>query len=133
MLATLNFQIAVPTAAHFFAVLAKTNECDATHCDTAQYLLELSLLHVRMLQHKPSHLVAAALLLSNELLKRSKVWPTSMVEQSTHTEEVLQSCVAELRRLFEADRVAVDGIKGVQAVHKKFSAVQRHGVAEMIF
>ena len=31
MLTTLNFQIAVPTASHFFALLEKVNNCDDVH------------------------------------------------------------------------------------------------------
>merc|ERR1719345_433483 len=68
MLSTLSFQIVVPTAAHFFEPLAVANGCDARHRSCAQYLIELGLLDIRMLQYKPSHIVAAAMLLSNEIL-----------------------------------------------------------------
>merc|ERR1719424_2509729 len=44
MLTTLSFQIAVPTAVHFFNILQKVNGCDDVHRDLAQYILELSLL-----------------------------------------------------------------------------------------
>ena len=48
--------------------------------------------------------VAAALLLSNELLKRSAVWPAAMVQQTRHTQMALRQCVEEMRQLVEADR-----------------------------
>jgi len=135
MLTTLSFQIVVPTAAHFFDVLEKANACDAVHCETARYLLELGLLDIRMLQYTPSQIVAAALLLSNELLKRSPKWPETMVQQSRQTEQTLRTCADELRQLLEADRTgAVQPAGGqLQAVHKKFSVAQRHGVSKMKF
>lgn len=131
MLTTLSFQIMVPTAAHFFDMLAKANACEAIHRDTAQYLLELGLLEIRMLQYTPSHVVAAALLLSNKLFKRSPLWPAAMAEEARGDEESLSSCVEVLRQLLEADRAGAGG--QLQAVHKKWSMPQRNGVAKMKF
>jgi len=130
MLSTLSFQIVVPTAAHFFDHLEQANGCDDVQRETARYLLELGLLDMRMLQYKPSHRVAAALWLSNDLFKRSPVWPAAMVEQSHHSEQELSSCVEQLRQLLEQDRAKTGG--QLQAVHKKFSVPQRHGVSTMV-
>jgi len=131
MLTTLSFLIVVPTAAHFFEPLQKANGCDVVHRELAQYLLELSLLDLSILKYTPSHTAAAALLLSNELLKRQTLWPEAMVQQSCNTEEALQSCVKVLRQLLEADRAGVGG--QLQAVHKKFSVASRQAVAKMKF
>merc|ERR1719174_952212 len=59
MLSTLNFQIVVPTAAHFFHALQKANGCNDVHRSLAQYILELSILEIRALHFPPSHLVSA--------------------------------------------------------------------------
>jgi len=99
MLATLNFKIVVPTAAHFFEHLAAANGCDAVHRACAQYLLELGLLDLRMLQHTPSHVVAAAMLLSNELFARSSAWPAAMVHEARSSEQSLRHCAEELPAL----------------------------------
>jgi cyclin B len=131
MLSTLSFQVMVPTAAHFFEGLQKVNGCCKVHREVAQYLLELGLLDIRMLQYRPSHVVSAALLLSNELMGRSSVWPASMVQHSRHVEGVLRGCVEELRQLHEADKAG--GCGQLQAVHKKFSQPQHHSVATMSF
>lgn len=131
MLSTLNFQVMVPTAAHFFEGLQKVNGCSSTHREVAQYLLELGLLDIRMLQYRPSHVVSAALLLSNELMGRSVLWPTIMVQHSHHAEVALRGCAEELRQLHEADKAGAGG--QLQAVHKKFSHPQHHSVATMSF
>lgn len=131
MLATLNFKIVVPTAAHFFEHLAAANGCDAVHRACAQYLLELGLLDLRMLQHTPSHVVAAAMLLSNELFARSSAWPAAMVHEARSSEQSLRHCAEELRQLWKADRAGAGG--QLQAVHKKFSIAQNHSVATMSF
>jgi len=131
MLSALSFLIVVPTAAHFFDHLAVANRCDASHRSCAQYLLELGLLDIRMLQYKPSHVVSAALLLSNELSRRSTQWPASMVHESHQSEQSLRHCAEELRQLWKADRAGAGG--QLQAVHKKFALAERHSVATSNF
>jgi len=130
MLTTLSFKIAVPTAAHFFDHLVVANGCDSVHRSCTQYLLELGLLQSRMLQYRPSHIVSAALLLSNELFARSPVWPQAMMNQSGYAEPMLGQCVQELRQLLKADRADAGG---QQAVYRKFSTPQHHAVATMSF
>jgi len=131
MLSTLNFQIVVPSAAQFFDHLVVVNSCDARHRSCAQYLLELGLLDIRMLQYKPSQVAAAAVLLSNELLRNSVAWPENMVQQSRHSEQSLRPCAEALRQLWKADRAGAGG--QLQAVHKKFSMTQYHSVATSNF
>merc|ERR1712139_14017 len=131
MLTTLSFNVAVPTAAHFFPLLEKANGCGPVHRELAQYIVELGVLDIRLLQYSPSHMVSAALLLSNEILGRSPAWPEVMVLHSRHTEASLRECVHLMRQLFDADRAGAGG--QLQAVHKKFSVKERHSVATMRF
>lgn len=130
MLSALGFQITVPTVAHFFPGLQKANGCNSVHSKLAQYILELGLLEVKVLQYSPSQVVSAALLLSNELLGHSPRWPQSMIQSSRYSEESLLACVELLRSLFETDRALVPGGQ-LQAVHKKFSLKEHHAVAIM--
>lgn len=130
MLTALSFQIVVPTAAHFFPGLVAANGCNDVHSQLAQYIIELALMEIRMIQYPPSHTVSAALLLSNEILGRSPVWPTSMVQRSRQSEAGLRPCVDLLRQLYEADKALAPGAQ-LQAVHKKFSSKEHHSVATM--
>merc|ERR1719172_579444 len=113
----------VPTAAHFFDFLEKANTCDDVHRSLAQYLLELGLLDIRMLKYQPSHVVSAALMLSNELMKQSTVWPVEMVLQSRASADSLRPCADELRQIMESDCARAGG--QLQALHKKFSTKER--------
>jgi cyclin B len=132
MLSVLNFQVTVPTAAHFFEPLQKANGCDGRHRALAQYILELGLLDIGMLQYTPSHVVSAALLLSNELLGRTSTWPGNMVQMSRHTETALRSCVDSYRHLLHLEKTKAKE-KTLQAVRKKFLDPKRHAVADMSF
>lgn len=129
MLIALNFQIMAPTAAHFFPLLEKANACSSTHSELVQYIMELGLLDIRILQYTPSHLVSAALLLSNELLGHRSAWPHSMVTHSHLTENSLRPCVELLKELFDIDRAGGQG--QLRAVYKKFSQKEHQSVALM--
>merc|ERR1719316_835816 len=119
LLTTLGFQMVVPTAAHFLDRLARINRCDEVHREVASYLIEISLLDIRTIRHAPSHLVAAALLLSNELLGRHPAWPGAMVQHTCRTEQQLRECVLELKMLLDTAPSS-----SLQAVHKKFLLAQ---------
>lgn len=131
MLAALGFQIMVPTAAHFLPLLQKANGCDHRHSALVEYLVELCLLDIRMLCYAPSHVVSAALLLSNKLLGRKQPWPPAMMQLSRHPAKSLQSCVQVMRELFQLDRACIQGRP--RALHKKFSDEKRYAVATMLF
>lgn len=137
MLTALSFNIMVPTAAHFFDLIAKANGCDGDclQRNVALYLLDLGILDIRMLNYTPSHMVSAAMLLSNELCRRgSPVWPEEMCKLTNLTEAGLRECVGMLRELLEVDQSHGGG--QLQAVHKKYSTTGkggRHGVAKMAF
>lgn len=131
MLTTLSFQIMVPTAAHFFPGLQKANGCNNVHRELAQYILELGLLDMGTLQYSPSHVVSAALLLSNELLGRRPAWPPGMAQDSRHAEASLRDCTEALRKQLDANRGGAGG--QLQALYKKYSSAQRHSVAALRF
>jgi cyclin B len=125
MLTALNFQIVIPTVAHFMNPLQRMNGCDDAHREFVGYLCELALLEIRMIKYTPSHLVSAAMLLSNELMGgRMTPWPPLLQASTQHTEEDLRACVQELQEIL--DRAPAHSL---QAVRKKYQSPQHHSVA----
>jgi len=128
MLMTLSFDVSVPTAAHFFDRWQSANRCDKKHKEVTRFLTELALLEIRMIRYTPSHLVAAATLLSNELVGRTPLWPTTMVEHTRYTESDLRTCANELRAILEAAPSS-----SLQAVRRRYMLEQHYCVAGMTF
>jgi len=125
MLSALDFRVVVPTPAHFFNHFVKANNCEnVRHIESVKYILELALIDLRMIRYPPSHLLAAAILLSNDLFGRAALWPDVMVQTCRHTEEELRPCAEELRSLL---RAAPAG--SLQAVRKKYMLQTHHRVA----
>jgi len=128
MLTVLDFRICRPTAIHFLYRFQLVNGCTEAHRDLVQYLLELTLVDYRMVKYKPSHLAAAAILLSNKLLRRQPCWTPAAVKHTRMTEQMLKECAKEMCKLVETAEA-----NPLQAVRKKFSQLKHHQVAKMTF
>jgi cyclin B len=131
MLTTLDFKIVVPTVAHFLPLFLEANQCEEVHSWLVQYIIELGLLDIRMIQYTPSHRVAAAVLLSNALLSRRDAWPQTMVQVSGLSASALRDCVEVLQEVLEADHAGLEGWP--KAIRKKFSSTRCQEVALMTF
>jgi len=128
MLTTLEFGINCPTVAHFFERYARINRCNEAHRHLLQYVLELTLPDFKMLRYSPSHLAAAATLLSNKLLKQHPAWTPEMIRHTQQSEAMVKGCAKEMCGLLDAAERSP-----LQAVRKKFSQPKFHGVGKMTF
>jgi cyclin B len=134
MLTQLKFVLCVPTAAHFLERIKQANldgrpkndEQAKVHGHLMNYLLELSLLDFKMIRYEPSHLVAAAALLSNRLMKLHPAWPMAMSNSCKHDLPAVKQCAQDMCGILE-------GVEGSQlkAVRKKFSHDKFSKVASM--
>merc|ERR1711920_1158618 len=128
MLTVLDCKICRPTPIHFLERYLCVYGCTDAHRDLARYLLELTLIDYKMMRYTPSHLAAAALLLSNKLLRRQPAWPAVAVKHTKLCEQVLKECAKEICGLLEnADQCQL------QAIRKKYSQLKHHAVAKLNF
>lgn len=128
VLNVLEFQLRVPTAVSFLDRFGKINSCTDCHRQLAQYLVELALPDIKMIRFTPSHSAAAAIYLSNKLLKQPVAWSHTMVNQTGYTEAAIKTCAKELCMLLEGSQTS-----NLQAVRKKFSYAKYHSVAKIPF
>jgi len=126
-LTVLEWKVLVPTAVQFLERFQICHRCDNFHCELSRYILELTLLDIGMLRHGPSRLAASALLLSNELLGSSPVWPAALARVSRHCMASLEDCVNDLRgQVDSAPRMSLQSIK------RKYSHQRHMSVANMM-
>jgi len=129
MLTTLSFQIVVPTAAHFLGWFLQSNRCGNVQRELCRYLVELALLQYEMMPYPSSLLVAAAVLLSNELITR----PGHLAPHvAPYDETQLRACANELRALLEGAATSP-----LQTVRRRYGLHTgdhpHHSVAGMTF
>jgi cyclin B len=128
ILNTLHFELTSPSPLQFLRRYIKLmGKHSPEHASLAEYSLELSMVNYRSIRHAPSHMAAAALLLSNKVLKISPAWPPALIVATNYTEQQIKSCAKELCALLQQAEKA-----NLQAVRKKFSHAQYHKVAKMV-
>nr|AGX85864.1 cyclin B [Alexandrium fundyense] len=140
MLGVFQFEIAAPTAANFLqhfhaaAEIRAAGRADAApaqaesprdqvRTDLAWYLVELALLDVRMIRHAPSHVAAAALLLSNKLAGSRPAWSGLLSRLSGYVEKELEACSAELGQLLEA--APHDSLQAIRGQYRHTEMLQK--------
>jgi len=128
ILNVLEFRINGPTVVHFFERYQRLLNCNEPQYHLIQYVLELALLDIKMLQYAPSLIAASACLLSNKLLKLKPSWPTIMVKHTKLHEPAMRECLTDLATL-----LANSGTNQLKGVYKKFSLTKFHNVAQMAF
>lgn len=135
MLTALEFCLCRPTAAHYlqrYQLKTSTARVDAsqvevaaspsqTHTALLQYLLELTLLDLRMMRFSPSLQAAAASLVSCRILKLART--TALEALTERMESALQHCAQEMSALLR------EAQHGSGEVWRKFSSPEFHSVA----
>lgn len=130
----------VPTAANYLDYMNQASQADERSQEVTKYLVELSLLEMRVMRFLPSHLVAAAVLLTNELFCRQPAWTTFMEQKTGYTEDRLRECANELKCILDAQQRAMAGEEPkfpycaqMQAVRRRYQQDQHHAVARIVF
>lgn len=102
ILTRLQFVLCAPTFGHFLDRYAHVIGCSEDQKHLMQYLLELTLPHSFMLQYPPSHLAAAAVLMSNKLLRHHPSWPAALAQETCHSGSTFEACAKQMCDIFEA-------------------------------
>jgi cyclin B len=128
ILTALDFKICRPTALNFlerYQCISPWSKLPSgisdVHRHLGIYTLELTLLDDTMSSCAPSLLAAAALLVSNLLVRQKPAWGPSHVEETKMTFQMLKGVAKHMIRLLERAEQS-----SFQAVHKKFS-LKKHG------
>eukprot|EP00929_Paragymnodinium_shiwhaense_P058749 TRINITY_DN29439_c0_g2_i1.p1 TRINITY_DN29439_c0_g2~~TRINITY_DN29439_c0_g2_i1.p1 ORF type:complete len:487 (-),score=151.79 TRINITY_DN29439_c0_g2_i1:208-1668(-) len=130
MLTTLGFNLCGPTMSQYLdrmQKLLKLSEGDE-RLNMLHFLTDLALVNYDMLQYSPSHLVAAATLLSNKLLKVKPSWSDALARQTNKSADDLIECSRALCRLMEAARE-----EPTSAVWRKYSQPCYGAIAQKDF
>lgn len=126
MLNILGFGLCCPTAPHFVERYQYADRCTEVHKHLMQYVLELSLLDVRMTKYTPSHQATAAALVSGSMLQLRPVWQPDVARQAEIAELSVRRCAREMCDLIQAAERSP-----YQSVRDKFMKEEHHRVAAM--
>lgn len=72
ILQTLNYDLSYPNPMNFLRRISKADNYDIQTRTIGKYLMEISLLDHRFMEYQPSHIAAAAMYLSRQILERGE-------------------------------------------------------------
>lgn len=136
ILSTLSFDLTFPTPLRFLEKICKTAKTDEQILQFASFLIELSLVDIRMLRFKPSIIAGSALILaiqqrlkSNPSLSAtySALLDSSFLASLGLNEEQMAWCVKELKYLHLGSSKS-----SLQAVRKKYLSSKVTGLTQLI-
>jgi len=129
VLAVLNFDVVVPTPAHFLEAFLEANDGGSgVNRPLARYILEVALLDCKSLAFAPSMVTASAVALSNEFLGHRVAWPAEMTQRSRHSEKDLSPCMGALRQQLREHHAQTK----LQVLQRKYKTDANHKAAELV-
>jgi cyclin B len=116
MLQVLDFNIQITSSYRFLERYCKIAQVDSLIFNLSRYLIELSLLHCKMLKFSNSNMAASALYLSLKMTRHQSPWTELLVNHTHYTEQGVRPCAKELFILLQEAQTS-----SLEAVKKKFA------------
>lgn len=111
----LGFQLIQPTALGLLTAYQGCLQTELKNYYFAQYILEVALLDLASLRHRPSVLAAAAMFFVNKIFKHKEGWPTAHQTVTGYQEEDLKLAAKDLFVILQRSENG-----DLQAVCRKF-------------
>ena len=126
MLATLEYNITVPSPIKYLEIYSYYLKLDEISCMFCRYLLELFLVEYKMLKFNPSLVCSSSIYITMKIMKKEDC--DKICHLSMYSEEKLRECAKEIC-------VILDNLEksSLQAVRKKFSLPKFLEVAKIKF
>mmetsp|Transcript_108395 Transcript_108395/g.171013 ORF Transcript_108395/g.171013 Transcript_108395/m.171013 type:complete len:405 (+) Transcript_108395:60-1274(+) len=100
-LKALDFRLSCSTVDNFLERLRAPSQIDEAQYDMVRYFVEVTASKIQFLSYAPSHIAAAAMLLSNRVMNRP-AWPDEIASIARYSESSLEACVFELQSCVDA-------------------------------
>lgn len=99
ILNTLNFSLTAPTSLYFLRRFSKAARSDYRAHTLCKYILELSLIDIKMLKYKPSMIAASSVLLARIMLNIDDRWTSTLKYYTRYESGDLSECVRDQAKL----------------------------------
>ena len=126
ILQVLEFNLTVVSPLCFLTRYTKLSGVDQMCWNLSRYLLELPLIHYKMLKYSPAHLATAALFLAIKILKYDFKWTKELQKHFKHSQTSITPCAKDLYIL-----LLNSGKTSLKAVYKKYSSPKYFEVAKI--
>jgi hypothetical protein len=121
----IDFDLTFPTALRFLERYSIIAECNAEVFYLSNYMLELSIIEVKMNKWDPSVLASSCIYISKKIKEIPKPWSALMTQQTKCTESQLQECAKDIIAVLNYAHLK----KYYKSVFNKYSSAKYNHVA----
>jgi len=121
ILNTLSFNLTSPSTLHFLRRYSKAAGSNYTIHTLCKYIIEISLIDVKLLRFFPSEIAAGAVFLARMMTSKTPLWTPTLQHYTTYSEEHVRGVAVEINDFLKRAQKSA-----LKAVHKKY-AHERHG------
>eukprot|EP01128_Nolandella_sp_AFSM9_P002787 TRINITY_DN1317_c0_g1_i1.p1 TRINITY_DN1317_c0_g1~~TRINITY_DN1317_c0_g1_i1.p1 ORF type:complete len:208 (+),score=53.74 TRINITY_DN1317_c0_g1_i1:2-625(+) len=125
ILAALQFNLNGPSPLHFLRRFSKAADSDYQLHSLSKYLIELTILDIKLLKYRPSHIAAGAVYIARKMLKSSEpTWNATIEHYTELSEEEVRGVAGDMNILLNKSQKS-----SMKAIKKKYSTSKHHGVS----
>jgi cyclin B len=126
ILNVLDFNLTHPSPLHFLRRYSKAAGSDYTAHTLCKYLIELTLIDVKMLKYTSSQIAAGSVYIARSMMKKSPLWSSTMEFYSTYGENEVKEVALEMNELLK--KIQKSSLK---AIKKKYGTPKFSNVSDM--
>jgi len=126
ILSTLQFNLNAPSPLHFLRRYSKAAASDYTIHTLCKYLIELTVMDIKLLKHPPSSLAAGAVYIARKMTGKAPLWSATLVHYTTLTEGEVRDVALEMNALLKKSARST-----LKAIKKKYALPKFGEVANM--
>lgn len=101
ILNVLEFALTAPTSLYFLRRFSKAAHSDYKTHTLCKYIIELSLLDMKMLQYRPSEIASSSVLLARIMTQQPTLWTSTLEHYTTYNVSQLEQCVKDQAKLID--------------------------------
>jgi cyclin B len=126
ILSSLQFNLNAPSPLHFLRRYSKAAASDYTIHTLCKYLIELTVMDMKLLKYPPSSLAAGAVYIARKMTGKAPLWTPTLAHYTTLSEADVREVALEMNALLKKT-----GRSTLKAIKKKYALPKYGEVANM--
>jgi len=126
ILSALNFNLNAPSPLHFLRRYSKAAASDYTIHTLCKYLIELTILDLKLLKYTPSSLAAGSVYIARKMTNKDELWTPTLAHYTTLSEAEVREVAVDMNNLLKKNARST-----LKAIKKKYALPKFGEVANM--
>jgi len=124
ILKSIDFYVTQPSPLHFLRRLSKVAGSDCLVHNLCKFIIEMSVMEVKMLKYLPSHIAASSVYIARNMLQIQPTWTSNLERYSKLKVSDFTNCIMDLNNILIESKTWTQ-----KTIRKKYETKQSRGVS----